>query len=218
MPVRKIPKNYLHVTGGFSSRKNGRMLGYESLLERDFMLLLEYDPTVERFEEQPVSMKYAGQQRGNIPYTPDVLVQFIASVARPPELVEVKHTSDLRKNEEKYRPKFAAAREYAEAQGWVFKIVTEVDIRTPLLSNLKFLRAYRNTTSDTASINAVLLALDDAGGSASILKIQQYLREDATTHLPAMATLWHMIATGQLHADLSKPLGNPTMIQARPLP
>lgn len=54
MPVRKIPKNYLSVTGGFASRKNGRMLGFESPLERDYMILLEYDDLVERFEEQPV--------------------------------------------------------------------------------------------------------------------------------------------------------------------
>ena len=55
MPVRKIPKNYLSVTGAFSSRKNGKSLGYESLLERDLMILLEFDDAVERFEEQPVN-------------------------------------------------------------------------------------------------------------------------------------------------------------------
>lgn len=40
MPVRKIPKNHLVVTGSFVSRKNGQMDAFESLLEKEYMLLL----------------------------------------------------------------------------------------------------------------------------------------------------------------------------------
>ena len=43
MPVRKIPKNHLHVTGSFASRKNGLMGSFESLLEKEYMLLLDFD-------------------------------------------------------------------------------------------------------------------------------------------------------------------------------
>ena len=43
MAVRKIPKNYLFVTGGYASRKNESMDGFESLLEKEYLLLLDFD-------------------------------------------------------------------------------------------------------------------------------------------------------------------------------
>lgn len=73
MPVRKIPKNHLVVTGSFASRKNAQMDGFESLLEKEYMLLLDFDEHVERFEVQPVTIPVPGVPKG---YTPDVLVYF----------------------------------------------------------------------------------------------------------------------------------------------
>lgn len=80
MPVRKIPKNYLSVTGGFTSEKNARMLGCESLLERDLMILLEYDDTVQSFEEQPVKIPFAVDGRKRKPYVPDILIHYFPTV------------------------------------------------------------------------------------------------------------------------------------------
>ena len=217
MPVRKIPKNYISVTGSFSSLKNDRMMGYESPLERDHMILLEFDPTVERFEEQPVSLTYKGQKRGNIPYTPDTLVHFVASAGKPPELIEVKHTRDLEKNEEKYRPKFEAAKEQALKQGWLFKIVTEKEIRITRLANLKWLRAYQHMEPNSAIVAAINQMLDDAGGQASVADIQDKLRAHGSC-LEALATMWYLVATHQLHFDWSEPITNQTMIHRSPLP
>ena len=58
MPVRKIPKNYRSVTGTFPSYKNKRNIFYESLLERDFYLLLEFNDDVISYEEQPFRIYY----------------------------------------------------------------------------------------------------------------------------------------------------------------
>jgi len=99
LPVRKIPKNYLGVTGGFSSRKNGRMLGFESLLEKDFFILLEYDDEVLSFEEQPVRIPLGGKAKS---YVPDVVVHYrqkSPSKKRKPLLAEVKTVDDLKKTQ-----------------------------------------------------------------------------------------------------------------------
>lgn len=50
MPVRKIPKNHLVVTGGYSSSKNTQIDAFESLLEKDYLLLLDFDESVRSFE------------------------------------------------------------------------------------------------------------------------------------------------------------------------
>jgi hypothetical protein len=57
MPVRKIPKNHLGVTGAYSSRKNPGVDEFESLLEREFFMLLDFDTQVEGFEAQPVRVR-----------------------------------------------------------------------------------------------------------------------------------------------------------------
>lgn len=77
MPVRKIKKNYRSVTGYFASVKNGRNIAYESLLERDFFLLLEFDRLVSSYEEQPLRLSYRYGNK-DLPYTPDALVQYKA--------------------------------------------------------------------------------------------------------------------------------------------
>lgn len=134
MPVRKIPKNHLFVTGAFSSRKNSEMRGFESLLEKEYMLLLEFDNSVASFEEQPLTVPIPGIAKG---YTPDFAVHYNANQAAQEQqrskLVEVKSSEDLKKNAEKYSKKFEFATEFANDRGWDFEIVTEKDIRTQRL-------------------------------------------------------------------------------------
>ena len=70
MPVRKVSNRGGNVIGRFPSTKMGRMIAFESLLERDFIYLLDYDPAVEWFEEQPLSIEYVHEAK-LLHYTPD---------------------------------------------------------------------------------------------------------------------------------------------------
>ena len=54
MPVRQIPPQFRSLTGRFASGKVRRAVAFESSLERDLELLLEFDPRVLEFEEQLV--------------------------------------------------------------------------------------------------------------------------------------------------------------------
>jgi hypothetical protein len=82
MPVRKIPKNYRSVTGRFPSLKNNRSVAFESTLERDFYLSLEFDEGVESYEEQPLTI--SGDHNGRaisysapFPYPPPLQPIFV---------------------------------------------------------------------------------------------------------------------------------------------
>jgi hypothetical protein len=70
MVARVIPKNYRNVTGRLASSKNRCLIGFESTLEKDFYLLLEFDPQVETFEEQPVTITYDDSTGKRHRYTP----------------------------------------------------------------------------------------------------------------------------------------------------
>jgi hypothetical protein len=208
MPVRKIPKNYLVVTGGYSSRKSAVMDGFESLLEKEFLMLLDFDDTVDKFEVQPVHIRVPGVPRG---YVPDILVHYRADLetgeVRKPLLTEVKHTDDLKRNEAKYAPKFAAAHAFAEEQGWEFRVVNQNDIRTPRLANLKFLREYRNITPSAEDAQHVLT------GARQLLDLtlQKLLSELSTTEVERLHWLpiiWSMIYTRQLCVNMNQPFFN----------
>jgi TnsA endonuclease N terminal/TnsA endonuclease C terminal len=198
MPVRKIPKNHLFVTGGFSSQKVGQQLGFESILEKELMLLLEFDANVERFEEQPVRVPVPGVRQG---YVPDLLVHYKGD--RPTELVEVKTQAYLDRYAAEYAPKFAAAGSYCDERGWLFVKYTEQDIRTPRLSNLKFLRRYRNIEPTQDEVDQVLARLPGNGQSSTETILQSFPQEEREAWLPV---LWHMVLTHQLITNLDAEL------------
>lgn len=207
MPVRKIPKNYLFVTGGYSSRKNEKMDAFESPLEKEFMLLRDFDDTVKGWDPQPVRIPVPGVPRS---YVPDVLIFFLpdpdTGFVRKPLLVDVKHSSDLKRNKEKYAPKFAAARQFAEGMGWDFEIVEEPQIRTPRLDNLKFLREYRNITPTKEDVQRVLECIGD--GETSSLALLETLAPAAEEQLYWLPIIWSMLLTRHLVTDLDQPFSN----------
>jgi hypothetical protein len=94
MPVRDPLKN----PGGYGyavpSKKKGKMVEMvhcESGIERDYAYLLDYDPRVVSYEEQPCKIAYFFEQKERF-YTPDFAVYWRE---QPPSLVECKPASKL---------------------------------------------------------------------------------------------------------------------------
>ena len=77
-------------------QKNKVMDSFESLLEKEHLMLLDFDDEVESFEVQPVRIPVTGVRNG---YVPDVLVKFLpdseTGEIRRPLLAEVKHSDEL---------------------------------------------------------------------------------------------------------------------------
>jgi hypothetical protein len=207
MPVRKIPKNYLFVTGGYSSLKNEQMDAFESLLEKDYLLLLDFDDTVEKFETQPVRVPVPGVPNG---YVPDVLIFYLpdadTGIVRRPSLVDVKHSDEVKRNEKKYAPKFTAATRFAESNGWEFVVVDQTQIRTSRLAFLKFLREYRNINPSEDDIQRVLECV--GAGEISSQALLEALAPGADDHLYWLPIIWSMLLTRHLTTDLDRPLTN----------
>jgi hypothetical protein len=213
MPIRKIPKNYLVVTGGFASRKNDQMDAFESLLEKEYMLLLDFNERVERFDTQPITIPVPGIAKG---YTPDVLVHYLpdpeSGEIRKPLLTEIKHTDDLRRNAEKYAPKFLAAEQLALKAGWEFRITTQLDIRTPRLANIKFLREYRNIEPAQVDQERMLALIERTGGAASPKDLLEWLAASDDERLRWLPVIWHALLNRRVIADLGKPLDHDSIL------
>jgi TnsA endonuclease N terminal/TnsA endonuclease C terminal len=209
MPVRTVPKNYRSLTGLVPNTRTQSMTAFESSLERDFLLLLDFDPDVEFYEEQPVKITYHDDCGRHRTYTPDVFVRYrtnrLPAQHTPPHLCEVKYRDDLRQHWAAYRPKFRVAQRYARQRGWRFRVVTEKHVRTPYLENVKFLRSYQtipiNERYRTQFLNA-LSALEETD-PASLLTATSQDRWQQAQMLPM---LWQLIARREVGTDLAQPL------------
>ena len=180
---------------------------YESSLERDLMEILRFDPSVERFVPQPLTIEYFDRDGKSRNYTPDGLIQFkAASVSWAiPVLFEVKYRADFRKNWKILVPKFRAAKTYCLRQGWRFEVFTEREIRTPYLDNVKFLWAYREQMPSPDVPPLILQTLWDLDEADPDILLCA-LCHDATNRARMIPVIWHLIATGAIGCDLNVPL------------
>ncbi len=130
--------------GKFPSIKLSRMVGYESLIELDFIYLLDFDPAVTVYQEQPVTIHYRdGNKRRRYTYTPDF--HFVRD--RKAYLIECKHHQYMQAEENEL--KWDAARRWCDNQGATFWVVTNVMIRTGYrLENVKLLTDHARYTVD----------------------------------------------------------------------
>jgi hypothetical protein len=154
MSKRHIGKSYCTVTGLKVSRRVDRMVEFESLLERDLISILEFSPIVETFDEQPITIRWIDAGGKEHPYTPDFLIRFRGqrflrkgSTAKP-WLVEVKPHNRLAEQWDELRDRFRAAVAEASRRGWLFRILTDRQIKTPYLRNIAFLQCARNIDAD----------------------------------------------------------------------
>ena len=218
MPVRIIPKNYRSLTGLVSNTRTRSMAAFESSLERDFLVLLDFDPDVEFYEEQPLTITYADACGRRRTYTPDVFVRYridpLQARPTPPFLYEVKYRADLHQHWTDYRPKFRAAGRYARQQDWRFRVVTERHIRTPYLDNVKFLRSYQAMAINVPYRTWLLNTLLELGETnpANLLTAMSHNRWQQAQLLPM---LWQLVATRQIDTDLRQPLTMQSRIQLK---
>lgn len=132
MPVRKVVTRSGHrVRGFFPSRKNQRMVAWESVLERDAIVLFELSPGVISYEEQPSIELY---YQGSIPrkYYPD-----FALTLRNGSVVHVEIKPMKKLSNKLIRERFHLIASSYQQQSRQFWILTDEQIRKqPRLSNL----------------------------------------------------------------------------------
>lgn len=206
MPVRKIPKNHQNITGQISSLKSIGPAAFESSLERDFLIILDFNCFVEKFEVQPCRVEYYDENNKKRSYTPDVLVSYNSSNSAKEKklLYEVKYRDDLRKNWHIFKPKFAAAYAFALSKGWNFKLITEREIRQPYLENAKFLKRY-NTPIEDSRLSMAHKIMNDLRETDPETLIAA-LASDFSNRAEVIYLVWQMLARGYINTDFTQTL------------
>lgn len=194
MRARKvITRSGRKYRGKFPSRKLNRSVHWESWLERDTILQLEYHPHVLSYQEQP-SLEHWYDSRGEVrDYYPDFLADLNSGTQL---LIEVKPEAKLRLPE--VREKLAGVALRFCEQGRAFRILTEADVRRqPLHDNL--LRMH-----DACRLPGRKLQLDDA--LHSLAGIDGTCFSELVQRLGHEWRVFLLYQAGHLQIDLEAPI------------
>jgi hypothetical protein len=194
--VRKVvTRSGKRFRGKFPSKKLGRMVHWESLLERDAIYQFEYHPKIVKYQEQPSIEIYYDKEGRPHRYFPDFLVTFEDDDEL---LVEIKHVCDL--TSKKAREKYQNIAKRFEEQGRRFRIMTEVDIRRePLLSNLQHIHrsGRRVAQTETETQLAKTLTANSCWTLANLI-----------ARLKGLHNVMRLVRSNHLQVNLEAPLND----------
>ncbi|MFK4526886.1 hypothetical protein ABIF90_004867 [Bradyrhizobium japonicum] len=129
------------------------------------------------------------------------------------EIVEIKYRADLRAGWLRFRPAFAAARNWAHCNGARFRIATERGMRCRQLDNAKRLLPLRSAPVDTVlAERAVTHACAHAVSFGDLIDALPISRE------ASLAVVWRLIARGALIVDLTMPITSKSRVTAGGFP
>ena len=206
LPVREFRsyKGRKHYSGWYWSATLGRLVVYESRLELARIMLADFDPSVTGIAAQPFLLTGADGSRIRR-HIPDLL---LAGADSGITVVDVKAPS--RMADPAVEAQFAWTRRVCAGQGWAFEAWSGTDPR--LLANVQFLAGYRRPALiDAGLIPAVL---DAAAGQVSAEAIERALSPRYPPVLVRPVVL-HLLWTGRLRADLTRPLSADTPVRLR---
>ncbi|MEY2563562.1 MAG: hypothetical protein QOH88_1755 [Verrucomicrobiota bacterium] len=180
----------------------------EGPLEPLAMVLLRMDPEIERVLEQPVTIPWSDGE-GNYHYTPDLLIFFKPGLefgfGAKPWLVEIKTRSDLKKDRQNWRRKFREATRYARARGWIFKVITDRELKSPASQVATFLRHAVDLPRNPEISEGIMEALR-TGGRTTPTRLLEAVFPDPSDRSRALRYVWSSLASNLIDGDTTRPL------------
>jgi hypothetical protein len=179
----------------------GEHVGFESWVERDAVMLLDFDPDVVAVSSQPFCLTWAGQPRARR-HVPDYFARLADGSAvvidvRPDELVGADDAEV-----------FAAAQRACAAVGWGYRRVGEVG--AVLAANVRWLSGFRHRRCGNALAGSELVRRV-AAGPVTVAD----LAGCAGDPVAVLPVLYHLLWRGVLAADLAAaPLSGRTVVGA----
>ncbi|UTH75674.1 TnsA endonuclease N-terminal domain-containing protein [Chromobacterium sp. IIBBL 290-4] len=200
MRVRRVvTRRGRHIRGYFPSKKMKRMVAWESLLERDALLLLELSPGVVAYQEQPEELAYWDGEaiRAHIP-------DLWASLHDERTLfIEIKPSSELTRP--RVKTKYSQIAEQMQAQGLDYRLLTDTAIRqVPLFRTLQTLLYHYNHPASPLPTRSQLAAAFYLTESLPLAQCLERFGPDVT---------YSLIAQARLYVDLTQPLAPASLVQ-----
>jgi hypothetical protein len=201
-PVRGFPsyKGQRHYVGRWWTATTGTLVGYESWLERDRLVLLDFDPEVVDIASQPFWLFFTTSEGKARSHAPDYFARLTDGSAlvldvRPPDRIKPRD-----------QVAFDATREACEALGWRYEVVGAPP--ESLLANVRWLAGYRHPRHHLPDVAAALLAA--FADPASLLDGAEQVGDP----IAVLQVLFHLLWRHELHASLDRPLHPDVVVTA----
>ncbi|MEU6609012.1 TnsA-like heteromeric transposase endonuclease subunit [Streptomyces shenzhenensis] len=193
-PERRFPafRGQGNRCGWYSSATCGGHVGYESWLERDRLMPLDFDPLVTDMASQPFRLSWTSTDGKRVRHTPDFFVRradgtgLVVDV-RPDERIEPDDAA-----------KFAVTAAACRAVGWDFQRVGTPE--AVLMANVRWLGGYRHPQVHRPEVAARLVEVFADGGGllAGVRRVG-----DQIAVLPVLFhLLWRRFLAVDLEAEL----------------
>lgn len=190
-----------HFPGLWWLATTGRHVGYESWLERDRVMALDFDRAVTGVSSQPFTLSWGGRSR-RVSHTPDYFARLadgsgVVVDVRPADRVG---PQDAVKFE-------ATAAACALVGNWSFRLVHELE--PVLAANVRWLSGYRHPRHGDPDLGPLLWRVfaDGAALLAGVSEVADPLR--------GLPVLFHLLWRGDLVTDMGVPLGDGTWVSGR---
>jgi hypothetical protein len=201
-PVRSFPalRDGVSWPGYWWSVTNSRHVGYESWVERDVAMMLDFDPGVIGFASQPFWLHWRGRE-GERRHAPDFFARLadgggVVVDVRPDELVD-----------DSAAEAFAVAAQACAEVGWEFRRTGGPPM--VLAANVRWLAGYRHPRCRRDQVASQLL---EVFARARPLLTGASAVGDPIAVLPV---LYHLLWRRDLHADLTAAvLGPGTVVRS----
>lgn len=201
VPVRPFrwSRGQRHFPGWWWLATTGRHVGYESWLERDHLMLLDFDPAVTAVGSQPFWLHWHDGRRGRR-HAPDFFARLAGGTG---VVIDVRADDRIEPGDAEA---FAMTARACEAAGWQFRRVGVID--PVLAANVRWLSRYRHPrcAGPPGAADALRQAfavpaplLEGAAGAGDSLAV--------------LPVLFHLMWQRVLAADLgSGPLGSASLV------
>jgi hypothetical protein len=206
-PVRRFPsyRGQRYFPGLWWSSTVSGHVGYESWLERDHLMLLDFDPAVVGVAAQPFWLIWAGEDGQSRRHAPDYFARLFARLADGTAVVVDVRPADRIKPRD--AAAFEAARRACELVGWRYWLV---GVPQPVtVANVRWLAGYRHPRhhrADTASELCGVFA-----GTAPLMSGAETVGDP----IAVLPVLFHLLWRHDLVADLGTPLHPGTLVNTR---
>lgn len=205
LPVRRLTarKGQRHLSGRWWCATTSSHVGFESWLERDHVMLLDFDAAVVGIAAQPFWLSWLNASGSMVRHAPDYFARrsdgsAVVVDCRP---VDRRGPGDL--------AKFETTGQVCAQLGWEYRLVGAVE---PILAgNVRWLAGYRHPRHHHRQVAQLLL---EAFATPTALQVGAQAAGDPIAVLPV---LFHLLWCHELTTTLSVPLHQQTLVQSADL-
>ncbi|MFE3070214.1 TnsA-like heteromeric transposase endonuclease subunit [Streptomyces sp. NPDC059247] len=199
-PVRTFQsyRGQRHLPGLWWSSTVGGHIGYESWLERDHVMLMDFDPSVVGISSQPFWLFWQSESGKGISHAPDYFAR------RDDGSAVVIDCRPANRRKPRDLAKFEATRAACDQVGWEFRLVGAPD--AIVVRNVRWLAGYRHPRHRMEPVVSELL---------QVFTEPQPLMDGASAAgepITVLPVLFHLLWSHELAASVTVPLHAATVV------